>query len=91
MRSQEGDIGCIGVLQVFSVEGRRFPALRLAHSFGPHLGTCIARGGWRSRMAEDAVRKEAQKPATSTPTLWGDTGELPKGMLVPVAARAASQ
>jgi len=43
-------------------------------------------------MAGDAVRKEAQKPATSTPTLWGDTGEtgeLRQEVLAPIAARAA--
>jgi hypothetical protein len=45
-------------------------------------------------MAEDAVRKEAQKPMASTLPTGGDRGEigeLPKGMLVPVAALAADQ
>ena len=49
--------------------------MHLAHSSGPHLGTGIARGGWRSRMAEGAVEERPRKPSTSTPTLWGDTGE----------------
>jgi hypothetical protein len=45
-------------------------------------------------MAEGAVEKRTTKPATSTLPTGGDRGEigeLPKGMLVPVAALAADQ
>jgi hypothetical protein len=63
MRLQGRDIQSVYVwINGVSVEIRRFPAMRLAHSFGPHLGTGIAMGWWRSRMAEGAVEERPKGP-----------------------------